>query len=78
MLGKIEGRGVNDCDDARAALLAMGGPSPGGAIGVLWGIMFSFRNTEEPRSDSNGLPEGVGSWLLLRKPGCSETLGAFS
>lgn len=78
MLGKMEGSGVNDCDDARAAGLAMGGPSPGGAIGVLRGIMLSLRNAAEPRSDSNRLLDGVGSWLLLRKPGCSDTLGAFS
>lgn len=78
MLGRIEGRGVNDCDDGGAAGLVIGGPRPGGAIGVLRGIMLSFRNAEEPRSESNRLTEGVGSWLLLRKAGCSDTLGAFS
>ena len=78
MLGRIEGRGVNDCDDAGAAELAIGRLSPGGAIGVLRGIKLSFCNAEETRSESNGLTEGVGSWLLLRKPGCSDTLGAFS
>lgn len=52
---------------AAALLVAIGGPSPGGAIGVLRGIMGSSLNAE-----------GVGSWLLLGKVDSLATFGTFS
>lgn len=72
ILDRLGIRGVYAWEDGvrakpGALFAAIGGPSPGGAIGVLRGIMCSSLNAE-----------GGGSWLLLGKVGSVAILGMLS